>query len=232
MALTVQSTNQSVSYLHGSNGVTEKIRKAMYESAKQFVYIGFLLKEVRDYKYYEEGGYESVYDYAEFELGFKKSSTKNFIAIAENFGVQRYDYQGIRRDTQTMSLQQEYEKFNYSQLVELLAMSDTQRAKAKPDMTIKQLREIKRQPEEAKQIDFDTLDKIIAAGQTSGQRNIEVHDGMQPTDIGKPLTQVGLPMDSKINASLKDETLQNLCEIACMKFNKNKRYHIVIYAEK
>lgn len=38
MALTVQSTNQSVSYLHGSNGVTEKIRKAMYESAKQFVY--------------------------------------------------------------------------------------------------------------------------------------------------------------------------------------------------
>ena len=225
-------TDMIVNHLTGEMGVTEKIKKAMFESAKQFVYIGFLLKEVRDYKYYEEGGYESVYAYAEFELGFKKSSTKNFIAIAENFGVQKYTYQGIRRESQTMSLQQEYKEFNYSQLVELLAMSDTQRAKAKPDMTIKQLREIKRQPEEANQIEFDTLDKLIATGQTSGQQSIQVHDGMQETNIGKPLAQVGLPVDSKINASLKEETIQNLCEIACMKFNKNKRYHIVIYAEK
>lgn len=144
MELANQLNNLSISHLHGSNGVTEKIKKAMYETAKQFVYIGFLLKEVRDYKYYEESGYKSVYEYADFELGFKKSSTKNLIAIAETFGIQEYEYLGVRRKNQTMSLQPAYEKFDYSQLVELLAMSPAQRQEAKPDMTVKQLREMKK----------------------------------------------------------------------------------------
>lgn len=168
MTLAAYNKDLSISHLHGSNGVTEKIKKAMYESAKQFVYIGFLLKEVRDYSYYEEGGYENVYEYAEFELGFKKSSTKNFIAIAETFGIQKWDYQGIRRETQTMSLQPAYENFNYSQLVELLAMSDAQRKQAKQYMTVKQLREIKKQPEKVEQVTIEELEAQVT-GQTSGQ---------------------------------------------------------------
>lgn len=136
-----------VDHLHGSNGVTEKIRKAMYNAAREFVYIGFLLYEVQEYKYYEEAGFSSVYEYAEFELGFKRTSTKNFIAIAREFGTSKQQYQGRAIETQTMSLQPAYEKFNYSQLVELLAMSSTQREKAKPDMTIKQLRQLKKEPE-------------------------------------------------------------------------------------
>ena len=176
MTLTTKTGEQHVSHLHGDFGVTEKIKKAMYESAKQFVYIGFLLKEVRDYGYYEEGGYENVYAYAEFELGFKKSSTKNFIAIAETFGVQKYEYHGIKRETQSMILQPAYEKFNYSQLVELLAMSNTQRAKAKPDMTVKQLRELKKSEspvyttvnEETRKIERIERPKE-KFGQTSGQ---------------------------------------------------------------
>ena len=176
----------------------------MYEAAKEFVYIGFLLKEVRDYKYYEEGGYESVYDYAEFELGFKRSSTKNFIAIAETFGIQEYTYHGITTKTQSMSLQTEYEKFNYSQLVEMLAMSNTQRAQATPDMTVKQLRELKKEPaRQEPEINFEVLDKAIAwskttnaienkaksNGQTSGQVPalskwdwISVNQGLPETD--------------------------------------------------
>lgn len=161
----------SISHLHGSNGVTEKIKKAMYESAKQFVYIGFLLKEVRDYKYYEEGGYEDVYAYAEFELGFKRSSTKNFIAIAENFGIQEWKYQGITRRSQSMSLQPEYEKFNYSQLVELLAMSPAQRQAAKPEMTIRDLRSMKQKDREEAIRNTPPPASMLqqAPGQTSGQ---------------------------------------------------------------
>lgn len=215
-------------HLHGERGVTQKIKKAMFDAAREFVYIGFLLWEVKEYEYHWEGGYSNVYEYAEAELGFKRSSTKNFIAIAETFGTVK---RGMDT-THTMSLQKEYSDYNYSQLTEMLAMSPAQRAEANPSMTVKQLRKIKRKPEVIEQIDFDTLDKAIAAGQTSGQDTIQVHDGMQPTNIGKPLYQVGLSVDSKKNASLKEETLQNLCEIACMKFNKNKRYHIVIYAEK
>lgn len=162
----------TVSHLHGTNGVTEKIKKAMYDAAKEFVYIGFLLKEVRDYKYYEEGSYGSVYDYAEFELGFKRSSTKNFIAIAETFGMQEYTYHGITTKTQSMSLQPEYEKFNYSQLVEMLAMSNTQRAQATPDMTVKELRHMKlRERIEAikNTPPPESMLPVKTSGQTSGQ---------------------------------------------------------------
>lgn len=166
----------SVSHLHGYNGVTEKIKRAMYESAKQFVYIGFLLREVKEYKYYEEGSYKNVYEYAEFELGFKISSTKNFIAIAETFGVQEYTYGGKLHKEYKMCLQPKYEKFNYSQLVELLAMSDQQRNKAKPDMTVKQLREIKKAPI-VEQVTMDELE-AKAIGQTSGQtKEPEENDG-------------------------------------------------------
>ena len=74
-----------VNHLNGNMGVTQKIKQAMHDAAQHFVYIGFLLWEVRQYKYYWENGYDSVYEYAEAELGFKRSSTKNFIAICENF---------------------------------------------------------------------------------------------------------------------------------------------------
>lgn len=171
-----------VDHLHGYNGVTEKIKRAMYDAAKQFVYIGFLLKEVRDYGYYEEAGFNNVYQYAEFELGFKRSSTKNFIAITETFGIQEYSYHGAIRKQQTMSLQPQYEKFNYSQLVELLAMSETKREKASPDMTVKQLRELKRDPDPTQM----TIEDLEISGQTSGQVTDEYGKGITGKTIKDP----------------------------------------------
>lgn len=227
-----------INHLHGYNGVTEKIKRAMYEAAKDFVYIGFLLREVRNNKFYEEGGYESVYAYAEFELGFKRSSTKNFIAIAETFGVQQIGNVKYEK-RQTMCLQPAYEDFNYSQLTEMLSMSTAQREKASPEMTIRQLKDLKKEttPTQEQKIDFATLDKAIAAsknnagGQTSGQYNIMVHDNNIEKNLGIPLRKEGCSVNSKINASLKEETIKNLCEIAGMKFTKNKEYHIVIYSK-
>jgi transposase len=79
------SNDLECNHLIGTMGVTQRIKDAMYDAAKQFVYIGFLLWEVREYKYYRENGYQNVYEYAEAELGFKISSTKNLIAICVQF---------------------------------------------------------------------------------------------------------------------------------------------------
>ena len=113
------ATTSSVTYLDGPNGVTEKIKRAMYDVARQFVYIGFLLYEVQEYRYYLEKGYESVYEYAETELGFKRSSTKNFIAINYEFGCRNGRETGGIAHQRTISLQSQYEQFNYSQLCEM-----------------------------------------------------------------------------------------------------------------
>ena len=169
-----------VTYLDGPMGVTEKIKKAMYDVARQFVYIGFLLWEVKQYHYYREKGYKDVYEYAEAELGFKRSSTKNFIAISETFGNKYYNSPYTSSILPTMQLKPTYEQFNYSQLCEMLSMSPAKRATVTPDMTIKQIREIKKQPEPNQEPELPPDMKTIqiplpddkpdeTVGQTSGQ---------------------------------------------------------------
>ena len=167
---------EEITYLNGGNGVTEKIKKAMYDAAKQFVYIGFLLWEVQEYGYYTENGYADVYEYAEKELNFKRSSTKNFIAVAKTFGWHKGDCSGDYTGV-TMTINQDYKNFSYSQLVEMLSMSEKQRQLVSSDMTVKEIRQLKKDNSNS-DIDFKALDKIIEktketqnqdAGQMSGQ---------------------------------------------------------------
>ena len=136
----------TITYLDGPMGVTEKIRKAMYAVCKEYLYIGFLLREVRDFGYYKEKEYLDVYDYAQAELGFKKSSVKNFIAISDTFCQ-------VDKGCPTMFLKDKYEKFKYSQLCEMLSLSEVQRSKVSSDMTVRKIRELKKE----------------FVGQTSGQ---------------------------------------------------------------
>ena len=297
-ALEKELFNITCDHLNGNMGVTQKIKRAMEETAKQFVYIGFLLWEVREYQYYYENGYGSVYEYAETELGFKRSSTKNFIAICEQF-CRKSEYK-----LPTMFLDERWNDYSYSQLTEMLSMSAAKREQAAPSMTVKQIRELKKLPEDPKQISTD-VPVTQATGQTSGHReptpeevaeenerlsklyftegnptiingeqaiathylltelcrlagmkyidwedyevtirlkddpeptgqtsglNIQVNDASKPYN-GPELRSAGLSIDSRFHAALKQETLENLCEIACMKFNKKGRYHIAIYEE-
>lgn len=147
----------TITYLDGDFGVTEKIKKAMYNVCKEYLYIGFLLREVKDYEYYKEKDYTDVYDYARQELGFKKSSVKNFIAISDTFCL-------VQKGTKTMFLEDKYERFKYSQLCEMLSLSDKQRENVSPDMTVKEIRALKKE----------------MSGQTSGQI---VYMGSKPLNV-------------------------------------------------
>lgn len=206
-------------HLDGALGVTEKIKKAMYDAAKQFVYIGFLLWEVQEYNYYIEGGYQNVYEYAENELNFKRSSTKNFISIAQTFGNKYY---GERAQIggcilPTMNLQPKYEQFNYSQLCEMLAMSPAQREKVSPDMTIKQIRALKKEPEFELEPNYETTPITLPddpnaenVGQTSGQEDMKA---MLINNIWK---------------DLDPETIKALVLAAGLKYNPKSTYNITI----
>lgn len=211
-------------HLDGSNGVTEKIKHAMYDAAKQFVYIGFLLWEVKQYHYYGEKGYSNVYEYAESELGFKKSSTKNFIAVAETFGNRYFHSPWTRSVLPTMTLQPEYKDFNYSQLCEMLSMSDKQREKVTPDMTVKQIRELKREVEPDLPPDMETIpiplsDDPVPSGQTSGQS-----DDVCGGENYHCLNNVWRPIGALVVRALTD--------LAGLKYDPRSRYYIRITKEK
>ena len=216
----------SIDHLHGSNGVTEKIKKAMYESAKQFVYIGFLLREAKLMKYYEEGGYKDIYEYAAQELNFKRTSTKNFIAIAETFGIQEEQCGRIINQKQTMHLQPKYEKFNYGQLVELLAMKEKQRELATPEMTVRQLRNLKKEI------------PIEAASKTDGRTSDQTQNLREPTveEIEKEnsrltelyCTEANLVEINGETAQITHYIMQELCRLAGIKYIDWEDYEITI----
>ena len=168
----------SIDHLNGKRGVTQKIKSAMYDAAKQFVYIGFLLWEVKQYEYFYENNYESVYHYAEAELGFKRSSTKNFIAICENFCRRNEPY----KELPTMHLDDRWSDYQYSQLTEMLAMSPAQREKTKPSMTVRQLREIKKAPTVVHQ-EPPKEENGQTSGQTVSNKGwISVNEGLPELD--------------------------------------------------
>lgn len=150
-----------INHLDGDYGLTSKVRDALRKAADEFVYIGFLLDEAERCEYYKEGGYESIYEYCEAEFGFKRSSTNNFIRVYRRFG-------------EYMHLQERYKSFSYSQLVEMTPLDDKKLILCKPDMTVRELRELKHskssgnvvytvEPEEVKE------EPIKAPVQTSGR---------------------------------------------------------------
>lgn len=93
--------------------------------------IAFRLKEAKDLNYAEELGFANIYDLAETEFGFKRSSCAAYIAVCENF-------------MDGTHVKECFANFSYSQLCEMLSLSFYDRTLIKPTMTVRQIREWKR----------------------------------------------------------------------------------------
>lgn len=150
--------------LKNLNECTDQIKRAMTSVARSFLYIGYRLWECREDKTYEALGYKNVYEYSEAELGFKRSSTGNFIKVCEKFAERLSD-----TGRPTYNITKSAEQFSYSQLVEMLALGDGLTEKVTPDMTVKEIRALK-----SGKADEDTDDGSESGSgekvQTSGQK--------------------------------------------------------------
>lgn len=137
---------------------TNRIKQCVYNVTSNFIEIGFRLWECEHYHYYKELGFDSVCDYALSELGFKKSSTRNFIRVYERFCDHDIVKRASKSEGDTISLCRgnycllhKYKDFTYSQLTELLSLSDSQiKAIAPaPEDTVKEIRNKKQELQEA-----------------------------------------------------------------------------------
>ena len=118
----------------------EELEEALRFTVKsinvKFVSIGDLLSTIDTECVYgsvydNNGTYaKDIYRYAFLRFGLKKTSTFNLIGIARTFA-------------NSGKLLKQWEAFSYSQLCEMLSMSNEERKKVTPDMTIKQIRELK-----------------------------------------------------------------------------------------
>ena len=133
-------------------GYKKQLDRAITETTANFIVIGYLLLQARDTDILCTSGYTSMGDFARKEYGLDESVTSRFINIAERYG------DGSGR------LRAEYASFTYSKLGEMLTLPSEVASIVSPDMTVKDIREIKEEVQEEAQIS-DVEVMIEAAGQ-------------------------------------------------------------------
>lgn len=142
----------------------ESIRNGIKQINGKFVFIGEILRVVEDERLYTtvysgvaDKNCADIYRYAYVKFGVRKTTTFNLISIAKTFAVHG-------------ELVRKYKEFSYSQLAEMLSMTEEEREKVNPDMTVKQIRELKNalmlQAKEnvqtSESIEYGISDEIVA----------------------------------------------------------------------
>lgn len=116
------------------------LRECLGTNVKSFALIGLLLKEAKGYfKDIPNTCYKNIYEFAKCELSLCRTTTKNYMAINTKF-------------CDGNSVKDEYRKYNYSQLREMVKLSDEDLKSVNPSMTCKEIaklcREIKKKSDE------------------------------------------------------------------------------------
>ena len=113
---------------------TKRIIQAdLVNMQRSFIDIGCQLMQVRDRELYKDGGYESVWDFAEKEFGIQRSTASRWMKMCQKFSV----------DGSSPVLKDEYKDFGKSQLQEMLYLEDEQLEEVTPGMTVKEIRELR-----------------------------------------------------------------------------------------
>lgn len=107
---------------------------------KSYIRLGFHLHEFDRLKFYQDFGYATLAEFCETNLGLDKSVVSRCISVFLEFAK----VNDCIAHTRTMFLDDKYEAFSYSQLCEMVSMTSEQRKLVKPEMTIKQIRELKK----------------------------------------------------------------------------------------
>ncbi len=151
------------------------IRENIKECGQLYILIAYKVYELHFYEIYKEK-YKNIVECCFNEFGFKKATTYNLIGIVEKFGERdaggMITYKSITR----------YNKFSYSQLAEMLSLSDSQREKVTPDTTVSEIRKIKKEK-------ITNNEKVQTSGKINNSDTVETSNVIKNT-IEKPVIEV------------------------------------------
>lgn len=136
------------------------IQANLKSAARSVIAIGYYLKCVHRNELFKEAGYKDICEYAKDRFGFSASTTSRYMTRNDKFSV----------NGNSPILDEKYKDFNKSQLQEMLSLDAEQLEKVTPDMTVVQIREMKKPKE---------IPYIAIPGQ------IELTDlpGVEPEDV-------------------------------------------------
>ena len=110
------------------------IKESLANTVSSFVIAGYWLKYIRDKKEYEKEGYSSLWEMAEREFGLKESEASRAMGMNDKYSV----------DGNSPIMLEKYQRYNKSQLQEMLTMTEEQLEKVTVDMKVQELRQMKK----------------------------------------------------------------------------------------
>ena len=113
------------------------IHACLRDAARNVIATGHYLKVIRDKELYREAGYESIWDYAAERFGFSKSTASRYMTRNDKFSV----------GGNSPILAEEFREYSKAQLQEMLSLDAEQMSAVTPDMTVREIRELRRPKE-------------------------------------------------------------------------------------
>lgn len=148
------------------------ILESIANMTREFVAVGYYLKYVRDHEMYLADGYASIWEFAEDLYGIQRSTCSRWMAINDRFSVQG----------NSPVLDERYRQYGKSQLQEMLYLDDKQIEEVKPEMTVKEIREIRKPESVPEVVEVPEIKEPDPEEQIPGQMNVEDYPEILPDD--------------------------------------------------
>lgn len=110
------------------------IQDELLKTKKSFVKIGWYLKHIQDDKMYEQDGYTDIFALAQDKFGITASTANRFMNVCAEFSI----------GGDSPELDEKYLEYSVSQLFEMLPMKSEDRDDVSPEMSVKEIREVKK----------------------------------------------------------------------------------------
>lgn len=151
-----------------------RIRKLLTAAARNFCEIGYHLKELNRTGGYMDAGYADIWELAENEFGFSKSTASRHMAINDRFS----------EGGDSPRLAAEYSGFSKSQLQEMLYLPEPVVESVDPGMPVGKIRSLKPKKERIEALPCENGDAGAGdGGQLPGQMNVADYPEVIPSTM-------------------------------------------------
>ena len=137
---------------------------------KDFVRIGYLLRQIDDNELYKQDGYKSIAEFAKAECGLSPSDTTRFIQINKKYSI----------GGNSEELRPEFLEYGQSKLAAMLALPDADLNMITPQTSREDIRELNRfnksDPEQGADDDIEQLIKDFYISQELVRKAVTVKD--------------------------------------------------------
>ena len=168
-----------------AKGSFEYIKNDIQDIKTRYTALGFHLAEFDRNEYYKEYGFSSLQDFVSSNFGIEKSSLSHILSVYYRFADCEY---GITGKVYKNWIDKKYENYSYSQLCEMVKLKDKELEHISPNMTVRDIREYKKNLKMENCCDVATNKKVEQKALTNQEKCAYTPPLPEP-DIKRPFDE-------------------------------------------